>query len=121
MQQAQEEQKLQLEQQQKLQQQQQKQRPPLLHQRPVSTESRKSAGSGGRKSANLQPPPKSPARVSPRAVSPGKKQDLNVPVEQPPPVKKLVEMLVFLFRFIICLLYNSYNVWYTTSCDKVWQ
>jgi hypothetical protein len=33
--------------------------------------------------------------VSPRAVSPGKKQDLNVPVEQPPPVKKLVEMLVF--------------------------
>ena len=112
MQQAQEEQKLQLEQQQKLQQQQQKQRPPLLHQRPVSTESRKSAGSGGRKSANLQPPPKSPARVSPRAVSPGKKQDLNVPVEQPPPVKKLVEMLVFLFRFIICLLCNSYNVWF---------
>jgi hypothetical protein len=54
MQQSQEEQKLQLEQQQKLQQQQQKQRLPLLHQRPVSTESRKSAGSGGRKSANLQ-------------------------------------------------------------------
>ena len=106
MQQAQEQQKLQLE-------QQQKQRPPLLHQRPVSTESRKSGGSGGRKSANLQPPPKSPARVSPRAVSPGKKQDIKVPAEQPPPVKKLVEMLgFFLFRFIICLLYNSYNVWF---------
>ncbi|CAC5415979.1 unnamed protein product [Mytilus coruscus] len=93
MQQTQEQQKQQLEQQQK----QQKQRPPLLHQRPVSSESRKSAGSTGRKSANQNqnavPPPKSPARLSPRVPSPEKKQESPVlPREQPAPVQKLVEI-----------------------------
>ncbi|XP_076079836.1 uncharacterized protein LOC143049946 isoform X1 [Mytilus galloprovincialis] len=89
MQQTQEQQKQQLEQQQK----QQKQRPPLVHQRPVSSESRKSAGSTGRKSANQNqaPPPKSPARLSPRVPSPDKKHEVPVH-EQPPPVQKLVEI-----------------------------
>lgn len=98
MQQQQEQQRQQLEQQQKLQQQQQRQRPPLLHQRPVSSESRKSGGSTGRRSANqnqLQPPKTPPTKTSPRGASPDRRQE--VPSAQPPhdqttPVQKLVEI-----------------------------
>lgn len=100
MQQQQEQQRQQLEAQQKLQQQQQRQRPPLLHQRPVSSESRKSAGSTGRRSANqnqLQPPKTPPTKASPRLASPDNRQEVQsaqLSHEQPTPVQKLVEMLV---------------------------
>ena len=96
MQQQKEQQRQQLE----AQQQQQRQRPPLLHQRPVSSESRKSAGSTGRRSANqnqLQPPKTPPTKASPRLASPDNRQEVQsaqLSHEQPTPVQKLVEMLV---------------------------